>query len=197
MPAARDEARHVPALERRLSSARRVPALFPEDRVSPTAPLGPCIAYGCPDVREAGHRTCPKPEHRALERAANLRSQRRRRKVRRVYSTKAWAELSARKLRRDPFCELRIKCDGAPATDVDHVDPISWGGRELPPIDELRSACHECHSAHTAETMLDRDDKGRWVTRPPWRNREEAQEVFDRAKAIVEGKRGGDPLRNA
>jgi len=158
--------------------------------MSPTAPLGGCIAYGCDEIREAGHRTCRKPEHRRLENEANRRSQRRRRRIRSVYGTKAWADLSARKLRISPLCELRIKCSGdAPATDVDHIDPIAWGGKTLPPLDELRSACHACHSAHTAETMLDRDHAGRWKAKDGPADQD--RRSLARAKAILErrGKR--------
>jgi 5-methylcytosine-specific restriction protein A len=158
--------------------------------MSPTAPLSGCSVYGCPEDREPGYRTCSRPSHRTLERAANRTSQRRRRRIRRVYGTKAWEELSARKLRLSPTCELAIKCGGdAPATDVDHVDPIAWGGRELPPISELRSACHACHSAHTAETMLERDHAGRWgKKRVP---KDTGSEELDRARRILErrGKR--------
>ena len=150
--------------------------------MSPWAPELDCSVYACHEPRETGYRTCRKPSHRALERAANRVSQSRRRKIRRIYSTRAWADLKARKLRRDPYCELRIKCDGAPATDVDHVDPIAWGGAELPPLSELRSACHECHSAHTAETMLERDAGGRWRTK----ERPHGDETLDRAREILE-----------
>jgi hypothetical protein len=167
--------------------------------MSPTAPLGPCSIYGCNGIREDGHRTCRKISHRAVEveqdrkRAAFLRgrsrsSQRRRRSIRTVYDSKEWAELRRRKLRLSKTCELKIKCLGAPATDVDHVDPIAWGGAELPLIAELRSACHACHSAHTAETMLERDAGGRWRSKQvPDRDRE----TYDRAKAVTKGRGKG------
>ena len=44
-----------------------------------------------------------------------------------------------------------------PATDVDHIVPISLGGAELDP-DNFRSLCRSCHSKVTAR-QLSKTDK--------------------------------------
>ncbi len=69
----------------------------------------------------------------------------------RVYNSRAWQRLRAWKLERAPICEIRIRCHGAPATEVDHIRPIAQGGEAYDP-DNLQSTCHECHSVKTNTT---------------------------------------------
>lgn len=46
-----------------------------------------------------------------------------------------------------PRCALRIKCDGAVATTVDHIVPVARGGRHQ---GNLQPACSKCNSAKGA-----------------------------------------------
>jgi len=62
------------------------------------------------------------------------------------YSTAGWRRISARQLRRQPLCEACV--DVEPATQVDHIVPISQGGAKRDPAN-LQSLCHACHSAKT------------------------------------------------
>jgi 5-methylcytosine-specific restriction enzyme A len=61
-----------------------------------------------------------------------------------------WQKLRAVKLAIDPFCELRITCQGVEAKQVDHTIP--W---RLDPIrlrlnwDNLKSTCVACHLIKT------------------------------------------------
>lgn len=43
-----------------------------------------------------------------------------------------------------PSCVLRIRCDGAPATTVDHVVPVARGGRHA---GNLVPACAACNAS--------------------------------------------------
>lgn len=51
---------------------------------------------------------------------------------------------------------------GAPATDVDHIDP--QGGHEL---DNLRALCHHCHMSRTQAQSAQARRRGMWQTRRP------------------------------
>jgi 5-methylcytosine-specific restriction enzyme A len=57
----------------------------------------------------------------------------------------AWMRLRDEKLKVNPDCE---DC-GAPATQVQHLNPRSMGGPLLPPLSGLRSLCTSCHSRWT------------------------------------------------
>jgi len=62
------------------------------------------------------------------------------------YSSSDWLKIRARQLARSPLCEA---CDPpAPATDVDHVKPISEGGAKRDPAN-LQSLCGTCHKGKT------------------------------------------------
>jgi 5-methylcytosine-specific restriction endonuclease McrA len=43
---------------------------------------------------------------------------------------------------RAPKCALRIACDGAPATTVDHIAPVARGGQH---VGNLQPACGPCN----------------------------------------------------
>lgn len=59
-------------------------------------------------------------------------------------STRAWRRLRAAVLERDGHvCQVRLVCDGAPATHVDHIVPVVDGGRDDP--GNLRAACAACN----------------------------------------------------
>lgn len=53
------------------------------------------------------------------------------------------------------MCE---SCERAPATQVDHITPISAGGARRDPAN-LQSLCHPCHSGKTTDQRAGR----RWV----------------------------------
>ena len=56
-----------------------------------------------------------------------------------------WQKAKAIKLRRDPICQVRVKCQGAGASEVSHFVPVSSGGSPFDP-DNLQSTCRACHS---------------------------------------------------
>lgn len=62
---------------------------------------------------------------------------------------KTWERLRLMYLMENPVCEIQVHCDGAPATEVDHIVPISKGGERLDP-DNLQSTCSPCHKWKTA-----------------------------------------------
>ena len=49
-----------------------------------------------------------------------------------------------RYLAANPVCEIREKCNGDPATEVDHITPISNGGAVHDEAN-LQSVCKPCH----------------------------------------------------
>ena len=55
-----------------------------------------------------------------------------------------WQRLRAWYIKAHPLCELRVRCAGAPAVDVDHIQSLANGGARL---DEwnLQSVCRACH----------------------------------------------------
>ena len=61
-----------------------------------------------------------------------------------------WRRLRAVFLRNHPVCEIRHYCRGEPATDVDHIVPISQGGARLDETN-LQAACRRCHNWKTKQ----------------------------------------------
>ena len=57
-------------------------------------------------------------------------------------STRQWRAVRMRVLRRDPMCKI---CGTKPSTVVDHIIPVSRGGRLLDPLN-LQGACWDCNS---------------------------------------------------
>ena len=53
---------------------------------------------------------------------------------------KDWRKRRGHVLERDPVCRLRLVCDGAPTTEVDHI-----GERTDHRLHMLRGVCHPCH----------------------------------------------------
>lgn len=62
------------------------------------------------------------------------------------YGTKAWRDLRAAVLRRDPICATR-GC-GRPSSHADHVIPRSRGGADS--MGNLRGMCSRCHNSRSA-----------------------------------------------
>lgn len=67
------------------------------------------------------------------------------------YNTATWRKLRKAHLSIEPMCRA---CAGmgrhTPAKHVDHIVPVSAGGRPFPDHDGLASLCVPCHSAKTA-----------------------------------------------
>jgi len=59
-----------------------------------------------------------------------------------------WMELRHVVLVEEPVCMI---CGRAPATEVDHIIPISKGGTDH--RDNLQGACHECHDIKTCNDL--------------------------------------------
>lgn len=109
----------------------------------PTAALKPCSYPGCRNL-SPGPRCPLHPYQRRPDRRPSAH--------RRGYDGD-WLKLRAWFLRHHPICQIRVKCSGEPATEVDHIRPIADGGDRLNP-DNLQSACTACHSWKTGH--LDR-----------------------------------------
>jgi len=60
-----------------------------------------------------------------------------------------WRKLRAWYLARHPVCEIRIRCSGDPATEVDHIVPLVDGGDRLDQAN-LQATCRACHRSKTA-----------------------------------------------
>jgi 5-methylcytosine-specific restriction protein A len=59
-----------------------------------------------------------------------------------------WRAVRAAYLVAHPVCEIQRKCQGAPATQVDHVRTLADGGSRFDSRN-LQAACHSCHSWKT------------------------------------------------
>ena len=105
----------------------------------------PCLTPRCPSlVTKGGYCADCECRREAARREA---------RGRRVYDGAEWRRVRKAKLARDPFCEMRTHCHGAPANEVHHVDGDQWNLA----LSNLESACKPCHSAHTArEQAFDR-----------------------------------------
>ena len=69
----------------------------------------------------------------------------------RLYDKAFWKRLRVQILERDNYlCVACMKLGKlTPATDVDHIVPLSKGGTNSP--DNLQALCHECHKQKTAK----------------------------------------------
>lgn len=88
-----------------------------------------CSYIGCPEVVIGGN-YCP--AHQPAPWATSTRA-----KARPI----GWAKIRARVLRRDR--NTCVYCE-APATEVDHVVPVSRGGTHA--LDNLVAACSQCNA---------------------------------------------------
>lgn len=114
----------------------------------PFVPVRPCTKPGCGVLVRKTDPTAPRCAQHAYtprpDRAPDTRAS----AGKRGYDAD-WRRLRAWYLARNPVCEIRRKCTGAAATEVDHIVPLDEGGERL---DEgnLQAACHPCHVSKTA-----------------------------------------------
>ena len=110
--------------------------------MSPSRPLRPCAAPGCPSLVQTGR--CPahggtgQPE-RSWARPSAYAGQRTRGSV--------WMAIRATVMREEPCC---YKCGGLgqPSDMVDHLVPLSQGGTD--DRHNLARCCRRCHAHKTA-----------------------------------------------
>ncbi len=100
----------------------------------PLLPKKPCLVPCCPNVR-------PCPKHEELRKP--FASAPRRKTDEKGY-TYGWKKIRRAFLEEHPWC---VVC-GLPATEVDHVVPLSQGGTR--DDSNLRSYCKPDHAAKTA-----------------------------------------------
>ncbi|MGE0229944.1 MAG: HNH endonuclease [Dehalococcoidia bacterium] len=93
--------------------------------MTPTAPRSKCPAPGCHELTSGGR--C----------AAHA--------LRRNGSTRASRRLRQQVLLEEPACRL---C-GAPASEVDHVIPLAFGGLDV--RSNAQGLCHACHVSKSAQ----------------------------------------------
>jgi len=120
----------------------------------PAGPLRPCCRPGCTELVERG--LCQRHVRQAEAQRGTTRE--------RGYAD-GWPKVRLAVLRRDLYtCQIRTHCNGARATEVDHIRPISEfpEGRLL--MTNLRSVCHPCHAARHNRILPRRRDQPDGVT---------------------------------
>ncbi len=95
-----------------------------------------CKYAGCLRITYDGY--CP--EHKR-------KKQRRPSSTRRGYDYR-WQKVRAAFLRAHPVCQIRTRCNGEAATEVDHKVAIADGGANYD-HGNLRASCKRCHSRKT------------------------------------------------
>lgn len=116
----------------------------------PTQLLRACTYPGCNQLVAKGRCSQHPYARKPLDRPST---------VRRGYDGR-WLGIRERYLRYHPFCELKAKCNGAEATEVDHIVPIRQGGDYT--ASNLQAVCKRCHSYKTATFDTTRDQRGRF-----------------------------------
>jgi 5-methylcytosine-specific restriction protein A len=108
------------------------------------APLKPCLNPGCSEL-VAGSR-CPKHAKSAERHRGNS--------AERGYDSD-WKRIRLRVLKRDLYtCRIRIHCNGARATEVDHIRPIGVFPEGRLQMSNLQAACKPCNAAKGARFQL-------------------------------------------
>lgn len=67
------------------------------------------------------------------------------------YTGRPWRRVRLKKLQIDPTCELMLKCEGKPATEVHHVKKRKDNPELAYSYDNLQSACKTCHNTITGK----------------------------------------------
>jgi 5-methylcytosine-specific restriction protein A len=109
----------------------------------PCRPPSPCTQPGCPN-KATNRGRCPDHQRPAWVTTTSSSTER-------GYGAR-WQRLRHHQLSTYPVCQIRTHCDGALATEVDHIKPKAQGGTDEPT--NLRSACKACHKAKTQQDAL-------------------------------------------
>jgi 5-methylcytosine-specific restriction protein A len=112
----------------------------------PWKPLLPCRHPNCPNLSEQAY--CPL--HRKAGKAAANRAydeNGRDKEMRVFYTSPAWRELRALKLKRNPLCEQCYR-EGriGPAVIADHILPARENPDGRLDMNNLQSMCRACHN---------------------------------------------------
>ncbi len=102
----------------------------------------PCRAAGCNGKTTERHGYCPEHEHMAV-------GWNERRKGKSGRGGRPWRRKREAVLQRDRYlCQpCQINGRATPATEVDHIKPVSEGGTDS--MFNLVSVCRSCHQAKT------------------------------------------------
>lgn len=65
-----------------------------------------------------------------------------------------WSRIRRHYLDHHIYCEYRVKCNGAKATEVDHIVPLRQGGTHA--MDNLAAVCKRCHAYKTVTQDVQR-----------------------------------------
>lgn len=98
--------------------------------------MKPCATPGCPELVAVGR--CAKCAP-GFERSRGTTAER-------GYDS-AHERLRAQVLREEPFCQIRTHCQGAVATEMDHVIPIRLAPELRLERSNVQSACKPCNAA--------------------------------------------------
>jgi len=111
----------------------------------------PCLHPRCPNVATSGGYCADHQGERPRRTVEEQRGSARQRGY-----TRAWERLRAHVLRTEPLCRpCQAQGMVRPATLVHHLDPISEGNPNLPPLDRLVPMCDECHArVHSRRELL-------------------------------------------
>ena len=73
------------------------------------------------------------------------------------YGGDRWRQLRKWKLENDPHCQ---RCGSSKGRmDVHHLEPVSEGGPEYPPLSGLETRCISCHSMETTGVTESEQDR--------------------------------------
>ena len=97
--------------------------------------LKPCTYPGCKELVSIGR--CQQHKHQQNRILTTTQ---------RGYDA-AWERLRDLKLATDPFCQIRTNCEGATATEVDHIQSISQRPDLRLEWSNLQSSCKPCNVA--------------------------------------------------
>ena len=61
-----------------------------------------------------------------------------------------WRKARLLYLAKHPYCELKLKCKGAAATEIDHIEPHKGDAILFWDTENWQAACKPCHSTKTA-----------------------------------------------
>lgn len=115
------------------------------EREVPRAPLKPCRTFGCTGVHR-GEGWCEKCIAEGKSEEPKKRADRRRGSTKERGYSGAWRKIRLRVLAEEPICQTEGCVQ--PATDVDHIVPLSRGGTHA--RENLQALCSTHHKRKTA-----------------------------------------------